>query len=1005
MKFIMEKVFVFLMKSKQIEKISDYLKQIIITLVFCMALPVALNAQINEASPANWLFPEGDPQGTKYLDKTSASQDLDSFKIKWTTPSISGDVVPLVGNIINNTKLFPGLRWAPNEIVAVIGDRIVVVDAKGKTHKQTEPIAYLKGVSVLFDSLNAAIGSDINDPVVIGLETLEFENYKDSLSYAYLAGFDHDADTVKLLNRLAIDLRLYDPNIFASIKPFYGMRVGDEMEVYATVNMSQPEAPDPNPANAPYFRGFTRFNSGDVLFNYPLPDLGDTPGLRVTLGPEVNVAQPSIITKWNGDHNIVLPNYPTPSMDVAIQNFINLGPTYAAVPYLFGYQFGHGTVEEMIFPIDIASFIPADYSRPQVRPYFIELRDAAPGAEDSLFILNAVEFKGIEGSKGKAILSLHYGEDSPDNFAGDPITEFNDPSNPPFVGGNDHLWSVAVGNLDGAADNEWLPYYPNYPGNEIIVTQSTRDFAVAASKLYVLRYYSGPEIEKPSPPNTALYPFDTICSQRINGWVAAVNDLDGADDEKDEVVLVDGSTLRILRMKDYDDFDFRLGYPFDTVYSHEFSNQTISSVAIADLEGDQKNDLIVTTFDSLYVIGDILTGTLDVIFPEARVDTTEAYCVGDTATIRWVNYMRSHHGVDIYFVPFENDIPIGMPELITESYPNDGDTVSYDYIVEGDKLGLNGKFIVVNSEYPLRVFDTTATVSFEMSTLMLDTLDVFEYTVGDEFTISGSALCIDSVSLEMSYDTTGWNRLITYAIDENDEFSFTSELDCYPLFNCLSEDADSLVNFRVVSEKSGYSDTSDVVTFKIRPQPFPVQWDTCETNCPTLEFRWNSMAMDYDCDNVSIALSVNDGESFSEIAQIAAGEEKYIWEIPLEIPDDVLMRFCCLNSCIRTDTLLREIKPGYINIVSPNPFNPTFEEVEIVYQVPAETNITLRIYDENNRLVAEPVKNVSRSSGIVYCDRWDGRRWDGSWADNGMYYLVLELSSGVREVHPIFVRK
>lgn len=1001
----MMNMFILLMKKQLIEKIQYNFKKRMSFLIFFLLLPIALPAQIYEASPANWLFPDGDPQCTKYLDEPSEYQNLDSFRIKWTNPSISGDVIPLVGNIINNPKFFPSLRWAPNEIIAVIGDRIVVVDAKGKTHKQTQPIAYLKGISVLFDSLNVAIGTDITDPVVIGLETLEFENHKDSLSYAYLAGFDIDADTVKLLNRLAIDLRLYEPNIFASIKPFYGMRVGDEMEVFATVNMSQPSAPDPNPANAPYFRGFTRFNSGNVLYNYPLPDLGDTPGLRVTLGPEVNVAQPSIITKWNGDHNIVLPNYPTPSMDVAIQNFINLGPTYAAVPYLFGYKFGHGTVEEMIFPIDISSFIPAQYSRPQVHPYFVELRDAAPGADDSLFILNAIEFKGIEGSQGNSILSLHYGEDSPNNFAGDPITEFFDPANPPFVGGTNHLWSVAVGDVDGDADNAWLPYYPNYPGNEIIVTQSSRDFAVAASKLFVLRYYSGPEIEKPSPPNTTLYPFDTICSQRINGWVAAVNDLDGADDGKDEIVLVDGSTLRVLRMKDYDNFDFRLGYPFDTVYTHEFSNQTISSVAIADMEGDQKNDLIVTTFDSLYVIGDILTGTLDVIFPEAKVDTTETYCVGDTVNIRWVNYMRSHHGVDIYFVPFQDDLPIGMPEIIVESYPNEGDTVSYDYIVEGDKLGLDGKFVVANSQYPLRVLDTTATVRFEMSTLILDTIDVFEYIVGDEYTINGSAICIDSVSLEISYDTTGWKRLITDPLDDNGKFSFTSEVECYPWFNCLSLDNDSLLNVRVVSDKSGYSDTSETITFTIRPQQFLVQWDTCETNCPTLEFRWNSMAIDLECETVSIAVSVNNGRNFTEIAQVPAMEDKYIWLIPLELPDDVLMRFCCMNSCVRTDTILTDIKPSYINIVSPNPFNPTFEEVEIVYHVPTEINVTLRIYDENNRLVAEPVKGVSRSPGIAYCDRWDGRRWDGSWADNGMYYLVLELSTGVKEVHPIFIRK
>jgi len=214
-----------------------------------------------------------------------------------------------------------------------------------------------------------------------------------------------------------------------------------------------------------------------------------------------------------------------------------------------------------------------------------------------------------------------------------------------------------------------------------------------------------------------------------------------------------------------------------------------------------------------------------------------------------------------------------------------------------------------------------------------------------------------------------------------------------------------LIYIRVVSDKDGYSDTSEIVTFKVRPIPFPVVWDTCESNCPTLEFRWNSMGIDQVCDNVSIAVSINNGRNFSEIANVTSSEDIFIWKIPLELPDNVLIRFCCVNSCVRTDTLLLNIKPSYINIVSPNPFNPTFEEVEIVYHVPKETNVTLRIFDENNRLVAEPITGAHRSPDIAYCDRWDGRRLDGSWADNGMYYLVLELSSGIREVHPIFVRK
>jgi flagellar hook assembly protein FlgD len=117
------------------------------------------------------------------------------------------------------------------------------------------------------------------------------------------------------------------------------------------------------------------------------------------------------------------------------------------------------------------------------------------------------------------------------------------------------------------------------------------------------------------------------------------------------------------------------------------------------------------------------------------------------------------------------------------------------------------------------------------------------------------------------------------------------------------------------------------------------------------------------------------------------------------------VRFCCEGSCIRIDTLIPDVKLKYISIVSPNPFRPGSEQVEFVYKVPIETNVSIRIYDENNRLVAEPAVSQPRVPGTAYCDRWSGKIWDGSYAANGMYYLSLELSNGAKEVYPVFVKK
>ena len=81
------------------------------------------------------------------------------------------------------------------------------------------------------------------------------------------------------------------------------------------------------------------------------------------------------------------------------------------------------------------------------------------------------------------------------------------------------------------------------------------------------------------------------------------------------------------------------------------------------------------------------------------------------------------------------------------------------------------------------------------------------------------------------------------------------------------------------------------------------------------------------------------------------------------------------------------------------------EQLEIVYKVPEETDVTIRIYDENNRLVSEPVRNAGRSPGLAYTDHWDGRNRIGAYSGNGLYYISLIFSNGNREIYPVFVRK
>ncbi len=163
--------------------------------------------------------------------------------------------------------------------------------------------------------------------------------------------------------------------------------------------------------------------------------------------------------------------------------------------------------------------------------------------------------------------------------------------------------------------------------------------------------------------------------------------------------------------------------------------------------------------------------------------------------------------------------------------------------------------------------------------------------------------------------------------------------------------------------------------------------------------------MNFNCENISISISTDNGLNFGEIANVSSTNGQYIWNVPLNLPEEIILRFCCENSCIRTDTLFVNFMPKYINIAAPNPFNPMNEMLEVTYALPVDADVTIKILDEANRLVAVPVQGVPRKAGVAYCDYWNGIRADGTWCVNGLYYLSLELSNGAKEIYPIYIKK
>ncbi len=75
---------------------------------------------------------------------------------------------------------------------------------------------------------------------------------------------------------------------------------------------------------------------------------------------------------------------------------------------------------------------------------------------------------------------------------------------------------------------------------------------------------------------------------------------------------------------------------------------------------------------------------------------------------------------------------------------------------------------------------------------------------------------------------------------------------------------------------------------------------------------------------------------------------------------------------------------------SPNPFNPT---TNIVFDVPHESRVALRVYDVSGRVVRtliDDTEGPGRHAAV-----WDGRNDHGENCGSGVYFCVMETSESI----------
>ncbi len=953
-------------------------------------------------SPAQWLYPRGNAEATLSQKNLGGPQSPDSLSLKWSSNAIAGDVHPLVANIINNLKLVPTYPFAPLEISAVIAGQLVTIDATGRTKTITRLPSFVRSISVALDSSCIPLELYKKYPAILGLETIERRDTTDSLALGYLAAYDTTADTISILKRLTIDVRPFAPNLFASIKPIFGRSVSNQLVVHAIVNMSSPTIPSP-PSSLPYFRGLTSFSCGQFGRGF-LSTVSDTLPARFTVGPSVSFTQPSITDLGSGLFDCVLPCQPT-SLDWNVpDSFRPAINTYANRPYLFGVTLVGSTASEGIIPVDLSPYTTTGQtsSRPRIETFHLTLSDAGGTATPTSYVLVAEEYMGRDSSDGNARLHLY-------NTIGDPITFPADSVNPSFLGRHNHSWAIATGDVDGRDTNELLPYYPHNPGDEIIATQTTHEFAFPASRLMVLRYRSGTRIQKPAPRNAYLYPLDTIVTTPMTGWVACVSDLDNNGDYKSEIFIADGSELYVLRMRDYADARFTEAAPFDTVFHSSFPTENINHVAVADVDGDGYNDVIVTTNVKTYLFGLPSKNSLFIIDPARSLKSSPSICEGDSATVSWYNVFKGQPAVTLRFQEYRNGNPADSARIINSSVSNNSDTVHYSFIPDSSYASKTGRFVVISNSRP-DIRDSSALVNFYAPFIKFDSISAANvYTAQQYQAVTGTLHCLDSAQLFCSVDAgkTWIAQKAVYRRSSDTSFWFSLLVPCPNFFGCTI-DSDSLLWLRAEGLGTGtrrrvYSDT---ITARVVPQSLYTKiYPEPDVMCSERTILWNLPADTSICDSVSLLISENKGKTFRQVAQLPRAQREYIYHPDVQSADTIIFRICCAQTCLRTDTTFYNAKAKLIRSIAPNPFDPSTERCDIFSVPPVNSTATIRIFDQNEHVLAEIVKGESREAGKVYCDHWDGSTDDGKTVSMGMYYVVIEYSDGSKEFYPVFVRK